>query len=90
MEKKYIEKEVIRILRDIDSSSSTRRISENDIIGEILGNVPENRDEFIMMLKIMELIVAAEYKFGIKIKKDPRNFVSMKLRDFVDYIYYMT
>ncbi len=89
MDRKYIEQEVIKILKEVDSSSS-EHISENDVIGEILGDVPDNRDEFIMLLKITELLVAAEYKFGIKIKKNPENIVHMKLRDFVGYIYYMT
>ncbi|MBP5399139.1 MAG: hypothetical protein J6Y53_01820 [Alphaproteobacteria bacterium] len=89
MRKEYIKRKVYEMLREVESPNYFGPINENETIGEIFGLTPERGNEFLVSLKIVELTVGLENNLRIAIEKDYRNILRMRLKDFVDYVFYL-
>ena len=88
--KKNVRNKIYKLMMDIDPYNFLGKSQENESIAQIFGYNSERANRFVVDLKIVELIVATECSFGIKIEKDYGNIFFMKLKDFVDYVFYMT
>lgn len=88
--KEYVKNKIYKLLKDIDSSNFDWSVQENETLAELFGGIPGRKNDLVVNLKIVELVVGTEQIFGVEIKKDFRNIAFMKPKDFVDYVFYMT
>ncbi len=88
--KEIVRKKVYDLIMRVDPSASLDGFQENSSLAEVFGLIPGKEDDFIVSLKIVELIVGTECALGIQIKKDYKNIFFMRLKDFVDYVFYLT
>ena len=80
---------ILKSIISINSDISGGYIKDEETVGEIFGAIPESEDNLVMMLKLVELVVDLEHRLEIEIKDELSDIASMKLGNFVGYVFAM-